>query len=224
MFLFGSSGDSLLVASRGERSEAIETLIAATRLRKGYYLLLTLAVLIITPGLLLNNAAVIIGGMVLAPLLAPILLLALSLVTRSMAGITHSLTVLAVSVLIVLSLSGLLAWIGTHADVDVMWIPERPDPFIYAFIALCSGIAAAFAWVKKDLSMNIAGVAISVSLLPPLCAAGIGLALAETTLAADSAILFGTNVAGIILGAGSVFLLMHFTPTTQVEKQVTKEG
>lgn len=217
--MFFRQNESLLKATRGERSEAIENLIDATSMRGGYYLMLALSVMIITPGLLLNNTAVIIGGMILAPLLAPVLLLSLSLVTRSVKGIAHSLTVLLLSIIGILLCSSLLTWIVSHTDVHVRWIPDSPSPRLYVLIAGCSGVAAAFAWVKKDMAPTIAGVAIAVSLLPPLCAAGIGLALRQLTLAGNASILFLANVAGIIAGAMFVFMLMGFLPAKTVEEK-----
>lgn len=57
---------SVLEASDGERQRAIEGLVEATTFRKGYYLLLTLSVIIVTCGLVVGNSPIVIGGMVLA--------------------------------------------------------------------------------------------------------------------------------------------------------------
>ena len=73
--LFFPQKQSLLEATKAERAEAIDNLIRTSTIQGGYYLLLILSVLIVTAGLLVNNTAVIIGGMVMAPLLSPILLL-----------------------------------------------------------------------------------------------------------------------------------------------------
>lgn len=219
MRIFPKQNDALLSATKDERNEAIGTLIGASSMNGGYYLLLTLSVLIVTPGLLLNNTAVIIGGMILAPLLAPILLLSLSIVTRSAKGIIHSLTVLLLSIAVIPALAAALTWIISHTDAEVLWIPDHLSLPLYALIACCSGVAAAFAWVKKDLAATIAGVAIAVSLLPPLCAAGVGFALGQLDLAADSAVLFLANVAGIVAGAVMVFMLMGFLSAAKIEER-----
>ena len=73
MFGIFKQRDSLLKASKKEQYEAITTLISQGTLGSGYYLFLILATLIVTPGLLLDNVSVIIGGMILAPLLIPML-------------------------------------------------------------------------------------------------------------------------------------------------------
>lgn len=219
MFLFRQD-DSILSATSGERKEAIQSLIASTTFDRGYYLLLALSILIVTPGLLLDNASVVIGGMVLAPLLSPILLLALSIVTGSLRGMTHAVAVLLWSVGIILALSYGFTWVATHTAQEIRWIPLETEPSLYAFIALCSGIAAAFAWVKKNIASTIAGIAIAVSLLPPLAAAGIGLAFLDVPLATTGSLLFGMNVLGIMLGAIGVFLLFGFFTQKYVEEKV----
>lgn len=221
--LFFRQQESILSASGSERKEAIQTLIASTTFDHGYYLLLALSILIVTPGLLLDNASVIIGGMVMAPLLSPILLCALSIVTGSVRGIVHALFVLLWSIAIVLALSFAFTWVAAHASYEVHWIQTETEPALYAFIALCSGIAAAFAWVKKDIAATIAGIAIAVSLLPPLCATGVGLALLDFSLAFAALLLFCMNVVGIMLGAIGVFLLFGFLSQKHVEDKVLEK-
>jgi len=222
MFLF-KSDDSILSATSAERKEAMETLIGATTFDKGYYLLLALSILIVTPGLLLDNASVVIGGMVMAPLLSPILLLALSIVTGSVRGMVHAGLVLLWSIGIILVLSFGFTWVATHTAQEIHWIPTQMEPSLYAFIAFCSGIAAALAWVKKEIASTIAGIAISVSLLPPLAAAGVGLVFLDFPLAITGSMLFGMNVLGIMLGSIGVFLLFGLLSQKHVEDNVLKQ-
>ncbi|OIO54709.1 hypothetical protein AUJ46_02710 [Candidatus Peregrinibacteria bacterium CG1_02_54_53] len=224
MFLYWRKSESLLGASKEERHEAIETLVSTTTFRQGYYLLLTLSAIIVTSGLLIANIPIVIGGMVVAPVLAPILLLAVSLVSHSRRGIVHACTVLVMSILIVLALSITLTWIVAYATPITAIIPQEINPFIYFLVAFCSGIVASFAWVKKDLTATIAGVAISISLLPPLCIAGISLALMHAAIMRSSLMVFGMNVIGILLASILTFLQLGFFSLTKVtEKTVEKE-
>ncbi|HVW67201.1 MAG TPA: DUF389 domain-containing protein [Candidatus Peribacteraceae bacterium] len=223
--LFFPQRTSILEATAEERLEAIENLIRTSTIQGGYYLLLILAVLIVTPGLLVNNTAVIIGGMVMTPLLSPILLLAISLVSGSLKGIGHALLVIVFSLLLTLFLSALLARIFVQAGSGVEWIPQSISPNIYFFIAFCSGIAAAFAWVKKEIAPTIAGIAIAVSLLPPLCAVGVGLSYLDWQLAINSSALFVMNFAGILMAACFVFAVLGFLPARAIEeKALQKKG
>lgn len=222
MLHFSHSHTSLLKASRAEQGEAIEKLISATTFNKGYYLLLVLSVLIVTPGLLIDDAAVIIGGTVIAPVLVPILAFALSIVARSLRGMMHSLTILGVTVVAAILLSYATTLIAAQTQAEILWIPATIDPLLYFFIAFCSGIAAAFAWVKEDIASTIAGIAISVSLLPPLCATGIAVGLDNFTLASNSLQIFLLNVSGILTAAVLVFVLLGFFRSQDATEKVVQ--
>lgn len=223
MLFFNRKDQPLLTVSSAEQQDVIARLIAATTLRKGYYLLLVLAVLIVSAGLLMNNAAVIIGGMVIAPLLLPILALSLSLVGRSLHGIAHALSVLFFSVALTVILAYAVTWIAAFTHVQIAWIPDHVSPLLYLTVAFCSGIIAAFAWVKEDIAPTIAGIAIAVSLLPPLCAVGIAAALQDLHLAGISMLIFGLNVVGILLAALLAFILLGFLRTGRVTEAAVKE-
>lgn len=224
MFFFHRD-PSLLEASHKERHEAIEKLISMGTYHSGYYLLLLLATLIVTPGLLLNNVAVIIGGMILAPLLVPLLSISLSLVSGNVKSFIRSVRILVSSLIITLLTSSVLTLVLAEAGIVVNWIPDEINTGVYIFIAFCSGIAAAFAWVKENLSSSVAGVAVAVSLLPPLCAAGIGIALWQPMLIKNSLVLFLANLVGICLAGFLVFWILGFINTADVEeKAIEKTG
>jgi uncharacterized membrane protein len=73
--------------------------------------------------------------------------------------------------------------------------------------------------VKKNLAPTIAGVAIAVSLLPPLCAAGIGIALGQYVLVKNSLVLFGANFIGICMAAFLVFWILGFLDAGKAEEK-----
>ena len=220
---FVKNDPSLLEASHKERHEAIERLISMGTFHSGYYLLLLLATLIVTPGLLIDNVAVIIGGMILAPLLIPLLSISLSLVSGNIKGFFRSLKILVSSLVITIGTAAALTIVLAEAGYVVNWIPKELDTGIYIFIAFCSGIAAAFAWVKENLSSSVAGVAVAVSLLPPLCATGIGIALWQPTLMRNSMVLFLANLVGICLAGFLVFWILGFIDTAEVEEKAIKK-
>ena len=221
---FSNNRDSILVASRKEQQEAIESLIEQGRWGSGYYLTLMVATLIVTPGLLIDSVAVIIGGMILAPLMIPLLSISLSLVSGSLHGLMRSLRILTISMLLTMGTSAVITVILSQAYADVVtWIPEQISPGIYIFIAFASGVAGAFAWVKKNLSSSTAGVAIAVSLLPPLCAAGIGLAQGHFDLVQNSLILFAANLVGICMAGFIVFWILGFIHAGKTEDKVIEK-
>ena len=211
--------DTILVASKREQHNAVVHLVEQGTLGSGYYMLLILAALIVTPGLLIDNVSVIIGGMILAPLMIPLLSISLALVAGSLVGFLRSVKILVISIVITLATSAFMTVILSRAYNVVNWIPEQISPGIYIFIAFCSGTAGAFAWVKKDLSASIAGVAVAVSLLPPLCAAGIGMALGELSLVRNSLVLFAANLVGICMAAFIVFWVLGFLDAAKMEEK-----
>lgn len=214
---------SLLEASRKERHDAIERLISQGTFHSGYYLVLMLSILIVTPGILLDNASVVIGGMILAPLLIPLLSISLSLVSGSMKGFVRSMRILVISILLSVGTAAALTLILAEAGVAINWIPDRINTGVYIFIAFCSGIAASFAWVKEQLSSSVAGVAVAVSLLPPLCAVGIGLALRQMSLVQNSAVLFLANLIGICMAGFLVFWILGFISAGDIERKVIEK-
>src|SRR3989338_7844406 len=94
---------SILGATKAEQREAVEKLTSHATLRSGYYLLLLLSVFIVTPGLLLNDVAVIIGGMIFAPLIIPTLMLSLSLAARTWRVLMYALRIYVISMLLVVA-------------------------------------------------------------------------------------------------------------------------
>ena len=210
---------SFLEATRKEQHNTVERLIELGTFRSGYFVMLMLATLIVVPGLLLNNVTVVIGGMILAPLMIPILSLSLSVVSGSVRGALRSLQLLLLSIIIPL----ITAWAITLAFSKtynvITWIPERIDPGIYTFIAFCSGVAGTLAWIKENLSASIAGVAVAVALLPPLCAAGIAIGLSEPVVLKNSLLLFFANLTGIAVASFLVFLTLGFLGAGEIQKK-----
>ena len=223
MLWFGHQKEAFFQASRSEQVDTIERLIEYTTLRSGYYLLLVLAALIVTPGLFLDNISIVIGGMILAPLLLPLLTLALSLVTGNVHGILRSLGILLMSVLLTIGVAVIETLILSQA-YDRISFPQEIDAGVYVFIAFCSGLAGAFAWVKKDLAPAIAGVATAVSLLPPLCVTGIGIALFDLSLVKNSLIIFTANLLGITFAAFLVFWILGFLKFGDVQQKVIEKS
>lgn len=219
MNLFTRRKENILVASKHEQHNAVVRLIEQGTLGSGYYMLLLLATLIVTPGLLIENTAVIIGGMILAPLMVPLLSISLALVAGSLQGFLRAMKILIISILLTLGTAAFMTIILSRTYNVVTWIPDQISPGVYIFIAFCSGVAGSFAWVKKDLSSSVAGVAVAVSLLPPLCAAGIGLALAEFTLVQNSLVLFAANLVGICMAAFIVFWILGFLNSAKMEEK-----
>jgi uncharacterized hydrophobic protein (TIGR00271 family) len=178
-----------------------------------FFCLLVLAAAIATFGLLGDSVAVVIGAMIVAPLMLPIMGLAFSVGIGDRSAILSSLLVslagivTAVGVGFVLTLP--IARITNPEAIQQVMIRTSPH-LLDLMAALATGLAGAFALSRKDVSDTLPGVAIAVSLVPPLANAGILFALGEPGLAAGSLLLFGTNYVAILLTGALVFVVMGF--------------
>lgn len=178
-----------------------------------FSILLVLAASIATFGLLGDSLAVVIGAMIVAPLMLPIMGLAFSISIGDRGRIINTLLVslagiaIAVVVGFILTLPvAPLIYPQAIQQVMVRTAPHLND----LMAAVATGMAGAFALSRRDVSDTLPGVAIAVSLVPPLANVGILLALAEPTLATGSLLLFVTNYMAILLTGSFVFILMGF--------------
>jgi uncharacterized hydrophobic protein (TIGR00271 family) len=95
---------------------------------------------------------------------------------------------------------------------------------IYAIIAVVAGIAASFSLVNPRLNDMLPGVAISVALIPPLAATGIGIARFNWSIISNSFVLFVVNFVGIISASMMVFSLMNLYVKRKVAQlEIIKE-
>lgn len=181
-----------------------------------FYVLMVLAASIALFGLLQNSAAVIIGAMLVAPLMSPILAMSHSIVrgqTKILRRATESTlngVVLAITVGALVSL--LLVSIGIPIPPTNEILARTQPNILDLLVALASGAAAAYAISRSEVSAALPGVAIAAALVPPLSVVGYGLGTAQFDFAAGSLMLFLTNLAAIILAAAVVFLLLGIRP------------
>jgi len=175
--------------------------------------LLVLAATIATFGLLGDSVAVIIGAMIVAPLMLPIMGLAFSISIGDQSKIVSTMLVsfagiaMAIAVGFVLTLP--IAQVTQPEAIQQIMIRTSPH-LLDLMAALATGLAGAFALSRRDVSDTLPGVAIAVSLVPPLANVGILLALGEPKLAAGSLLLFITNYVSILLTGSLVFVVMGF--------------
>lgn len=156
-----------------------------------------------------DQAAVVIGAMLLAPLMTPVLGLAAALVRADTRDAARAGVLVGASVAITLTVSWLTVALAPSL-VNTFFIPDellaRTEPNLAdLFIALAAGAAGAFATVRPDVSASLPGVAVAVALVPPLASAGLLFGIDESKLAVDALLLFVTNVLAIVAAAAVVF-------------------
>lgn len=195
--------------------EIVAALVEGGSPTGSYFVLLVLSTLIATFGLVSNSTATVIGAMIVAPLMGPILALALGLVRGDVALVRRSGGAEIVGVVAVLLVSALLGLLLGPENLDYAGseLQGRIRPTLYDMgIGFSAGLAAGFAMVNSRVSASIAGVAIAVALVPPLCVSGLFLAgaatgHAEAASAGQAFTLFLANFVTIEVGAGLVFAL-----------------
>jgi uncharacterized hydrophobic protein (TIGR00271 family) len=187
-----------------------------------YYVLIILATGIAYLGLLLNSSSVIIGAMLIAPLMSPILSTAHGIVmgngrmTRSAGNSTLNGVIMAISVAFFLSL--FLFALGAPLDPTEEILSRTSPNVLDLLVALLSGAAAAYAVSRSQLAAALPGVAIAAALVPPLCVVGYGLGTGQFEIAIGSSLLFITNLAAIVAAAATIFLLLGFRPPLRLER------
>ena len=182
-----------------------------------FFLLVVLSSIIATSGLLTNSPAVIIGAMLVAPLMSPILGLGLASLTGDAkffrnAGIALARgAVVAIVIATILTLfNRLLPFLPLQELPSEVFARIRPTP-IDLTIALAGGMAAAFALAMPSISAALPGVAIATALMPPLCTVGVGIAMGRWDVAGGALLLFVTNAVTIAFAAMLVFSAVGFT-------------
>ena len=191
--------------NREERVGLYENLYMNSTWNFDFIALISLSTAIASLGLISNSAAVVIGAMLVAPLMLPILAAGLALVQGNIPLILNASKSIALGFLCALGI-GFICGLVTPMDNPTSEILSRGSPRLAdMFIAFLSGVAAAHCMSRPKLSAALPGVAIAAALVPPIASSGIALSLGETSTATGAAILFLTNVVCIILGSAITF-------------------
>ncbi len=184
-----------------------------------YFVLIIVASLLASLGLLLNSGAVIIGAMLVAPLMGPIVSFGVGLCTARFRLLRQaSVTVLlgTFAAMLVGYLLGLLA----PPNAPTAELLGRGFPsFLDAGVATGAGFIAAYATARKRIPAALTGVAIAAALVPPVNAFGINLATGELRLAFGAGLLFVTNIMCIAMVGAGVFFWLGMRPQKLEDQQ-----
>lgn len=196
----------------------------AAKVSVAYLIMLVLSAAIATLGLIANSTAVIIGAMIIAPLMNPIIACTYSGMKGDLPLLGKSVFSIVFGIITVLIVSATVTWLS-GSQLKGSEILARSNPSLLDLgIAAASGMAGAAAWTQKKISSTLPGVAIAVALVPPLCTTGIGLALGDTAIRdplnagieevknieQGSMLLFLTNLAAMLFFGGIVFLVQGY--------------
>jgi uncharacterized hydrophobic protein (TIGR00271 family) len=183
-----------------------------------FFLLVILSCTIATMGLLTNSVAIIIGAMLVAPLMSPILGMGMASITGDGHLLRDSISGVIQGAIVAVVVSFLWTWLNRNLPFILLQeVPgeviarTNPSP-IDLTVAIAGGIAAAYALAQPHLSAALPGVAIATALMPPLCTVGVGLAMDRMDIAGGAGLLFVTNAVTIAFAATLVFFALGFGP------------
>lgn len=186
-----------------------------------FFVLMLLSTVIAAIGLIQNSAAVVIGAMLVAPLMTPLLGLGLALVQGNpvLAKISlHSVLLgLGVSLLV-----GFLTGVLTPGfDEPTREMLGRGGPGVLdIFVAFASGLAAAYASSRPGLLAALPGVAIAAALVPPIATSGLALSLGNIPLAVGALVLFVINMVTIVFATMVTFWVVGLRTTRTTSRWV----
>ncbi len=199
-------------ATTEEFEDLFKVLRTNGKITAPYIIMMILSTLIATFGLFGNSSPVIIGAMILAPIITPIVSFAMGMVRYDVnmlkTGITTIIMGTVVSLIFAAGVSIIIPLQILTPEIDARLSPTLLD----MGIAVASGVAAAYAHAEKGIAKSLAGVAIAVALVPPLSVAGIGIGWWDWEVFSGAFLLYLTNLAGIIMFAGITFLILGFAP------------
>lgn len=184
------------------REELYNQVVGMVRLNYLYIFLVTLSAIIAAFGFMEDKWSVIIGFMVVAPLIAPNIAVSLSIVLGHKELGKMGFISMGAGIVLTLILSWIIGEIF-HPDLSSKAL-QGSLLFGYSdiIVAFASGVAGVLAFTTGT-SFALIGVMVSISLLPPLVAAGLLLSMAEYPLFINALILFfinfiSLNLAGVI--------------------------
>jgi uncharacterized hydrophobic protein (TIGR00271 family) len=201
-----------------KRQQLQTELLEESTLDPTYLILIVGSCIIATFGLLSNSAAVIIGAMIVAPLMLPIRGLAFGALEGDVILFRRGLISVAVGTLSAVALAWLLGSIAGISTFGSEILARSKPTLLDLGIAIAAGSISGYAKVQPKISATLAGTAIAVALMPPICVIGLGLANARWLLSLGALILYLTNLLGITLSCMTAFLLTGYTPFTQARR------
>lgn len=178
-----------------------------------------LAVVICVLGLITNSTAVVIGAMLVAPLMGPIVGISASLAMGWTRLAARNLALVVVAAILSVGVAALVSWLTPGTALTEEMLARTSPGTTDLLIALAAGVSGAYAIVRPAISASLPGVVIAVALVPPLATVGCTWQAGQTGLATGAALLFGTNLIAIILAGLVVFPLSGFVPAIKLKRE-----
>jgi uncharacterized hydrophobic protein (TIGR00271 family) len=194
---------------REQRLDLVERVQSNSSWDFDFIALMSLSSLIAAMGLVVNSSAVIIGAMLVAPLMTPLLGLGLGLVQGNPVLGRMSLRSIVLGFIMSFGLSWLVGVTSPGFILPTEEMTARSWPVeLDLLVAFVAGLAAAYASSRPGLLAALPGVAIAAALVPPIATSGLALSIGEYVLAFGSFLLFLVNTVAIALAAAVVLWMV----------------
>lgn len=206
-----------------DRKNFCTNIIETSAPKADFYFLVVLSTLIVALGLLADNVVLVIGGMLVTPLLSPILAIALGIVINEPKVIKRSLKIFLFSFVFAFVVAFV---VGVFSDISlnsISLIQKMEPSLLYFLIAAVAGLAASYTWAKSDLKDTLPGIAITVTLIPPLTAIGLAAADMNWIVFGNTIKVLLLNIFGIIVASLLVLSLMDFAKCKRTVIEEVKE-
>jgi len=206
------------VLQDAERRDVIDRLFPRGMPRRQFFTrfvsLMMLSTAIAVFGILGDSTAVVIGAMLVAPLMFPVLGGAAAVVMGWPRRIVSRSLLVAAGSLLAVILAAAISFVipGATTPLPAELMARTSPNLLDLGIALAAGAAGAYGQVKRHAADALTGVAVAVALVPPLAVVGITLQLTEWQLALGATLLFLANIVGIVIAASATFLAAGFVP------------
>jgi len=209
--------------SSEERREVLEELFVFGKDKQRPFLnrmavLLVVSTIIASCGLLANSAAVVIGAMLVAPLMRPVMSAAAAITLGWKPRLYQALSLISAMAVGAVLIAIILTLLAPHMIEIPEQVLARTEPtFFDLVIALAAGAGGAYVMTRKEPS-TIPGVAMAVALLPPLASCGILIVFNQYDLSLKAFVLFFTNFAAMVLAGVLTFIVVGISPRKTREK------
>lgn len=180
-----------------------------------FFVLMTLSAVIAAGGVLTDSTATVIGAMLVAPLMTPLMAIAVSVVMGwpNRLGRAAVVVTAAVGVVVLVGLMfGAVAPVTLDPTTNTQILGRSEPAIANLVVAIAAGAAGAYSLARPGLSGALPGVAIAISLVPPLSVAGITFATGAAEEGVGALLLFSSNALAIIIVGGLTFVITGLTP------------
>lgn len=201
-----------------DRARVMEAclLLQRARWKTHFSLMMVMAVIVAIMGLSANSAALVIGAMLIAPLMTPVLGIAAAIAMALGPALMRSIITVVLATVGAIGMGWIAgALLPGNELTDQMLARTQPD-LRDLIVAVAAGIAGSYATARPDVSSSLPGVAIAVALVPPLAVVGLTLQAGEPGLAGGALLLYITNLSAIIAVSTVVFVMAGFVPARRL--------